>query len=356
MEITHSREELKYYLVNAFEKDNKNPVLIDKYLMGKEIEVDAICDCEEILIPGIMEHVERAGVHSGDSIAMYPPQSISGDIKEKVLEYTKKLALGIGIRGMLNIQFIEYRNKLYVIEVNPRASRTIPYISKVSGVPIVEIATRVMMGEKLESLGYGTGVYKEPDIVAVKVPVFSTQKLPGVEVSLGPEMRSTGEVLGVGTDIYEALYKGFLGAGMSLKKKRGIVLATISDNDKEEFIPIAKELGRLGYSFISTHGTAEVLRNAGLSVREIKKLNDERPNILDEIRNMNMDIVINTPTKGKDSRREGFVIRRTAIEKNIEVITVLDTVKALVEATKRYRTGTAVENINVYNMGELQKR
>ena len=349
MEITHSREELKYYLVNAFKKDNKNPVLIDKYLMGKEIEVDAICDGEEILIPGIMEHLERAGVHSGDSIAMYPSQNISQDIKEKVLEYTKKLALGIGIKGMINIQFIEFKGSLYVIEVNPRASKTIPYISKVSGVPIVEIATKVMMGEKLESLGYGTGVYKEPDIVAVKVPVFSTQKLPGVEVSLGPEMRSTGEVLGVGADIYEALYKGFLGAGMTLKKKRGIVLATIGDNDKEEFIPIAKELGRLGYSFISTHGTAKVIRDAGLAVREIKKLNEERPNILDEIRDMNMDIVINTPTKGKDSRREGFVIRRAAIEKNIEVITVLDTIKALVEATKRYDSAA---DITVYNMGD----
>ncbi len=308
-----------------------------------------------MLIPGIMEHLERAGVHSGDSIAMYPTQNVSEDIKGKILEYTKKLSVAIGIKGMINIQFIEFKGKLYVIEVNPRASRTIPYISKVSGVPIVEIATRIMMGEKLENLGYGTGVYKEPDIVAVKVPVFSTQKLPGVEVSLGPEMKSTGEVLGVGADIYEALYKGFLGAGMSLKKKRGAVLATISDNDKEEFIPIAKELSGLGYSFLSTHGTAEVLRKAGIGVREIKKLNDERPNILDEIRNMNMDIVINTPTKGKDSLREGFVIRRSAIEKDIEVITVLDTAKALVEATKRYGAGTSAENIKVYDIGEYSE-
>lgn len=349
MEITHNGVELRYYLENAFGKDNKNPVLIDKYLMGKEIEVDAICDEEQILIPGIMEHLERAGVHSGDSIAMYPSQNISQDIKEKVLEYTKKLALGIGIRGMINIQFIEFNGRLYVIEVNPRASRTIPYISKVSGVPIVEIATRVMMGEELLNLGYGTGVYKEPDIVAVKVPVFSTQKLPGVEVSLGPEMRSTGEVLGIGSDVYEALYKGFMAAGMLLKKKRGVVLATISDNDKDEFLSIAKELGGLGYSFVCTSGTAEMLKDAGLEVREIKKLKDGKPNILDEIRNMNVDIVINTPTKGKDSQRDGFIIRRAAIEKNIEVITVLDTIKALVEATKRY--GSA-ENITVYNMGE----
>jgi len=348
MEITHSKAELSYYLENAFEKDNKNPVLIDKYLMGREIEVDAICDGEAILIPGIMEHLERAGVHSGDSIAIYPSQNISQDIKEKVHEYTKKLALDIGIKGMINIQFIEYKGSLYVIEVNPRASRTIPYISKVSGVPIVEIATRVMLGEKLSGLGYGTGVYKEPDIVAVKVPVFSTQKLPGVEVSLGPEMRSTGEVLGVGADFYEALYKGFMAAGMLLVKKRGVILATISDNDKTEFLPIAKELGYLGYSFVSTPGTAEVIRNAGLKVRETRKLKEKGPNILDEIRNMNVDIVINTPTKGKDSQRDGFIIRRAAIEKNIEVITVLDTIKALAEATKRH---DSAENITVYNMG-----
>lgn len=352
MEITHNREELRYYLENAFEKDSKNPVLIDKYLMGREIEVDAICDGEEVLVPGIMEHLERAGVHSGDSITMYPAQNISQQIKDKILEYTKKLAQAIGIKGMINIQFIEFKGSLYVIEVNPRASRTVPYISKVSGVPIVDLATRVMMGEKLEKLGYGTGVYKEPDIAAVKVPVFSTQKLPGVEVSLGPEMKSTGEVLGIGADIYEALYKGFLAAGMQLKKKKRVVLATISDNDKAEFLPIAEKLAGLGYSFLATSGTAEVLRQAGLPVREIRKLKEKEPNILDEIKNMNVDIVINTPTKGKDSQRDGFIIRRTAIEKNIEVITVLDTARALIEATEWYEKQKASDSIRVYNMGE----
>ena len=351
MEITHCGEELRHYLENAFKKDSKNPVLIDKYLMGREIEVDAICDGEEILIPGIMEHLERAGVHSGDSITLYPSQNISSDIKEKVLDYTKKLALGIGVKGVINIQFIEFAGKLYVIEVNPRASRTIPYISKVSGVPIVELATRAIMGEKLSMLGYGVGVYKEPEIVAVKVPVFSTQKLPGVEVSLGPEMRSTGEVLGVGSDIYEALYKGFMAAGMLLKRKKGVVLATIGDNDKAEFISIAKEFAGLGYSFAATHGTAKVLEAAGMRVRVIRKLKEEGPNILDEIRNAKVDIVINTPTKGKDSHRDGFIIRRAAIEKNIAVITVLDTVRALLEATKRHGTDTGIENIKVYNMG-----
>ncbi|OGO78034.1 MAG: carbamoyl phosphate synthase large subunit, partial [Clostridiales bacterium GWB2_37_7] len=301
MEITYTAAELSYYLQNAFVKDHKNPVLIDKYLMGREIEVDAICDGEEILIPGIMEHLERAGVHSGDSITMYPTQNVTAAIKEQVLEYTKKLALGIGIKGMINIQFIELNEKLYVIEVNPRASRTVPYISKVSGVPIVELATKVMLGEKLGSLGYGINVYKEPELVAVKVPVFSTQKLPGVEVSLGPEMKSTGEVLGVGTDIYEALYKGFLGAGMLLKKKQGVVLATINDHDKQEFLNIAKDLNALGYSLMCTSGTAKFLKQAGLEVENVRKLNEEEPNILNLIKNKEVDLVINTPTKGKDA-------------------------------------------------------
>lgn len=210
MEITKNEEELKYYLTSAFERDSKNPILIDKYLQGKEIEVDAISDGENILIPGIMEHLERAGVHSGDSITMYPSQNVDEDIKAKIVDYTKKISKAIGIKGMINIQFIECQGELYVIEVNPRASRTVPYISKISGVPIVEVATRVMLGEKIENMGYGVDLFKTPNIIAVKVPVFSTQKLPNVEVSLGPEMKSTGEVLGIGKTLEEALYKGFL--------------------------------------------------------------------------------------------------------------------------------------------------
>jgi carbamoyl-phosphate synthase large subunit len=352
MEITYTQDELVYYLKNAFEKDKKNPVLIDKYLMGKEIEVDAICDGEEILIPGIMEHLERAGVHSGDSITMYPTQNVSSTIKEKVLEYTRKLALGIGIKGMINIQFIEHNEKLYVIEVNPRASRTVPYISKVSGVPIVELATKVMLGHKLGELGYGIDVYQEPELVAVKVPVFSTQKLPGVEVCLGPEMRSTGEVLGVGADIYEALYKGCLGAGLQLVKKKGVVLATINDHDKEEFLIIAKELNALGYRLMCTSGTAKFLKQAGLQVDTVRKLNEEEPNILNLIKDMEVDLVINTPTKGKDALREGFMIRRAAVEKNIAVFTVLDTIKTLIEVTKRYQSDLEIKDMKIYNMGK----
>jgi carbamoyl-phosphate synthase large subunit len=352
MEITYGEEELKYYLENAFIKDRKNPVLIDKYLMGRELEVDAICDGENVLIPGVMEHLERAGIHSGDSITLYPTQNVSEAMKAKVLEYTKKLAIEIGIKGMINIQFIEYKGRLYVIEVNPRASRTVPYISKVSGVPIVELATKVMLGEKLENLGYGIDIYKESELVAVKVPVFSTQKLPKVEVSLGPEMRSTGEVLGIGRNIYEALYKGFIAAGMQLKKEKGSVLATVNNHDKDEFLEIARELGSMGYSFIATSGTAKILREAGLKAKEVNKIKEGMPNILDVIKNREVDIVINTPTKGNDSHRDGFVIRRTAIEKNIQVVTSLDTMKALIYVSKKLRIEKGLADIEVFDMGE----
>ncbi|MEE0727514.1 MAG: ATP-grasp domain-containing protein, partial [Clostridium saudiense] len=331
MEITHDEEELTYYLSNAFKKDKKNPILIDKYLMGREIEVDAISDGENILIPGIMEHLERAGVHSGDSVTMYPSQNISEEIKAKVLDYTKKLALAIGIKGMINIQFIEFEGNLYVIEVNPRASRTVPYISKVSGVPIVDLATKVMLGEKLVDLGYGVDVYPEPELVSVKVPVFSTQKLPKVEVSLGPEMKSTGEVLGVGRDVKEALYKGFVGGGMYPSMEKGKILATINKHDKAEFLPIAKDLAKVGYKFIATEGTCKLLRESGIDCEEVRRLNEQEPNILDVVKNKEVDLVVNTPTKGNDSKRDGFLIRRAAIERNIGVITALDTLRAIAD-------------------------
>ena len=331
MEITHDEEELTYYLENAFAKDSKSPILIDKYLMGREIEVDAISDGENILIPGIMEHLERAGVHSGDSVTMYPSQNISDKIKADVLECTRKLALAIGIKGMINIQFIEFEGQLYVIEVNPRASRTVPYISKVSGVPIVDLATRVMLGAKLTELGYGVDVYKEPTLVSVKVPVFSTQKLPNVEVCLGPEMRSTGEVLGIGRNIMEALYKGFVGANMYPSKEKGKILATINKHDKAEFLPIAKDLASVGYKFIATTGTAALLREAGIEVEEIRKIDEEEPNILDIVKNREVDLVVNTPTKGNDSNRDGFLIRRAAVERNVGVITALDTLRAIAD-------------------------
>ncbi|MBS6007801.1 MAG: carbamoyl-phosphate synthase large subunit [Clostridium baratii] len=351
MEITHDEEELTYYLKNAFLKDTKNPILIDKYLMGREIEVDAISDGEDILIPGIMEHLERAGVHSGDSVTMYPSQNISQDIKDKVLDYTKKLALAIGIKGMINIQFIEFEGKLYVIEVNPRASRTVPYISKVSGVPIVDLATKTMLGYKLRDLGYGVDVYKEPELVSVKVPVFSTQKLPNVEVSLGPEMRSTGEVLGVGRNVHEALYKGFLAASMFPGMEKGKILATVKKHDKKEFLPMAIELSKLGYKFVSTEGTCKLLRENGVDAEEVRRLNEEEPNILDVVKNKEVDLVINTPTKGNDSKRDGFLIRRAAVERNIGVITALDTLKAIIDVKKEHFEKN--EDLEIFNIAEI---
>ncbi|MCC0670959.1 carbamoyl-phosphate synthase large subunit [Clostridioides sp. ES-S-0145-01] len=349
MEITYNEEKLTQYLDDAFARDHKNPVLIDKYLTGREIEVDAICDKEDILIPGIMEHLERAGVHSGDSTTMYPSQNISDKIKDKILEYTKKIALDLNVLGMVNIQFIEFQNELYIIEVNPRASRTVPYISKVSGVPIVDLATKCMLGAKLKDLGYGTGVYKEPKLVSVKVPVFSMSKLAKVEVSLGPEMKSTGEVLGVGENLEEALYKGFLAAGRHMSDERGVVLATVNNNDKEEFIEIAKDMKELGYTFVATEGTAKSLRENGIEADIVNRVEEPRPNILDAIRNKQVDIVINTPTKGNDSTRDGFKMRRTAIEFSTEIMTSLDTLKALVEVKKKHINK---DKLKVYNIAE----
>ena len=349
MEITYNEAKLKAYLDSAFERDSKNPVLIDKYLVGREIEVDAICDKEDILIPGIMEHLERAGVHSGDSITMYPSQNISDDIKEKILDYTKKIALELNVLGMVNIQFIEFKGELYIIEVNPRASRTVPYISKVSGVPIVDLATKCMLGAKLKDLGYGTGIYKTPDLIAVKVPVFSMSKLARVDVSLGPEMKSTGEVLGVGETLEEALYKGFTAAGKKMSNDRGVVLATVNDQDKEEFLEIAKDMKRVGYTFMATEGTASLLKSNGIDAIIVNKIGEVRPNILDVITNNQVDMVINTPTKGNDATRDGFRIRRLATEYSIDVMTSLDTLKALVKVNQKH---IKKEQLKVYNLAD----
>ena len=349
MEITYNETKLKAYLDSAFERDHKNPVLIDKYLVGREIEVDAICDKEDILIPGIMEHLERAGVHSGDSITMYPSQNISDEIKEKILDYTKRISLELNVLGMVNIQFIEYKGELYIIEVNPRASRTVPYISKVSGVPIVDLATKCMLGAKLKDLGYGTGIYKTPDLIAVKVPVFSMSKLAKVDVSLGPEMKSTGEVLGVGETLEEALYKGFTASGRKMTNDTGVVLATVNDQDKEEFLEIAKEMKKVGYTFLATEGTALYLRNNGIEATVVNKIREARPNLLDVITNNQVDMVINTPTKGNDATRDGFKIRRLATEYSIDVMTSLDTLKALVKVNQKH---IDKDQLKVYNLAD----
>jgi carbamoyl-phosphate synthase large subunit len=350
MEIVHEEEKLKIYLKNAFKRDSENPVLIDKYLIGREIEVDAISDGEDVLIPGIMEHLERAGVHSGDSTSIYPSINISEKIKEKILDYTRRISRALDVKGMINIQFIEHENELYIIEVNPRASRTVPYISKVSTVPIVDLATKVMLGQKLKDLGFGTGIYMEPAMTCVKVPVFSMSKLNRVEVSVGPEMKSTGEVLGIGKSIDEALYKGYLASGQPINDDHKRVLATINDSDKEEFLAIAKEMTTMGYKFVATEGTSKFLNDHGIKSATVSKIGKGKQDILDLIKEGELDIVIDTPTKGGDSQRDGFKIRSAATEYGIEVLTSMDTLRARIRVERKHFKKI---DLDIYELSEL---
>ena len=309
----------------------EHPILVDKYILGKEIEVDAVCDGKDILIPGIMEHIERAGVHSGDSISVYPVQSLSDTVKSKIVEYTKKLAKALHIKGMINIQFIADGEDVYVIEVNPRSSRTVPYISKVTGVPIISLATRAICGENIKDMGFGTGILREPDLVAVKMPVFSFEKIKGADISLGPEMKSTGECLGIGKNFKEALYKAFVGAGIRLPKHKKMII-TVRDSEKSKVIDIAKRFQALGYIIYSTKGTAKVLNDNGVNAIVIRKLEEEVPNILDLILSHEIDIVIDVPMRGIAGSKDGFIIRRNAIETGVNVLTSTDTAKALVSS------------------------
>ncbi len=315
----------------------EHPILVDKYLQGKEIEVDAVCDGEDILIPGIMEHIERAGIHSGDSISVYPAKSISDKVKATIEEYTKRLARSLHVIGLINIQFIAVGDEVYVIEVNPRSSRTVPYISKVTGIPIVPLATKVILGYKIKDLGYQPGLQPEADYYAVKMPVFSFEKIRGADISLGPEMKSTGECLGIAKTFNEALYKAFLGAGIRLPKYKNMIM-TVRDEDKEEAVEIAKRFEALGYCIYATKGTARALMEADVSVRLTRKLEQESPNILDLILGHKIDLIIDTPSQGVDHSHDGFVIRRNAIETGVNVLTAIDTAKALV---------TSLENTDV---------
>ena len=315
----------------------EHPILVDKYLQGKEIEVDAVCDGEDILIPGIMEHIERAGIHSGDSISVYPAKSIGESVKAKIEEYTRRLARSLHVVGLINIQFIAVGEEVYVIEVNPRSSRTVPYISKVTGIPIVPLATKVILGYKIKDLGYKPGLQPEADYYAIKMPVFSFEKIRGADISLGPEMKSTGECLGIAKTFNEALYKAFLGAGIRLPKHKNMII-TVRDEDKAEAVEIAKRFEALGYCIYATKGTARALMEADVSVRLTRKLEQESPNILDLILGHKIDLVIDTPSQGVDRSRDGFVIRRNAIETGVNVLTAIDTAKALV---------TSLENTDV---------
>lgn len=328
MEIVYSDAELLSYMDYAVKINPEHPVLIDRYMLGKEVEVDAICDKETVLIPGIMEHVERAGVHSGDSISVYPPQTISAELKQKIVDITVKIARALEVVGLVNIQFVIYKDEVYVIEVNPRSSRTVPFLSKVTNVPMAGIATRVIMGQKLADMGYENGLWPEDDHVSVKVPVFSFAKLRRVEPTLGPEMKSTGEVMGRDLNFAKALYKGFIGSGMKIPPT-GAIIATVADKDKEEAVGILRGFYDLGYKIVATGGTADALEKAGLRVERVHKLSEGSPNILDLIRNGEAHFVVNTLTKGKTPERDGFRIRREAVENGVVCMTSLDTVSAL---------------------------
>ena len=328
MQIAINDDDVEEFIgiINRIAQDH--PILVDKYIVGKEIEVDAVCDGSDILIPGIMEHIERAGVHSGDSISVYPARTLSQNVKLKIVEYTKRLAKALHVKGMINIQFIADGEDVYVIEVNPRSSRTVPYISKVTGIPIVPLAARVICGQSLESLGFGTGLAKEADYIAIKMPVFSFEKIRGADISLGPEMKSTGECLGIAKSFNEALFKAFEGAGIKLPKHKKMII-TVRDSDKAEAVDIARRFANVGYTIFSTRGTARILNDKGIKAFPVRKLEQESPNILDLILGHEIDIVIDIPAQGNVKSRDGFVIRRNAVETGVNVLTSLDTAAAL---------------------------
>ena len=322
-------------IINRIAQDH--PILVDKYLQGKEIEVDAVCDGTDILIPGIMEHIERAGIHSGDSISVYPAKSLSEKTKETIGEYTRRLARALHVIGLINIQFIVCGEEVYVIEVNPRSSRTVPYISKVTGIPIVPLAAKVIMGHTIRELGYTPGLQPEADYFAVKMPVFSFEKIRDADISLGPEMKSTGECLGIAKTFDEALYKAFLGAGIKLPKHQNMIL-TVRDEDKEEAVKIGRRFADIGYRIFATRGTAHALQEAGVKVIAVNKIEQESPNLMDLILGHKIDLVIDTPPQGADRSKDGFVIRRSAIETGVNVLTAIDTAEALI---------TSLENTDI---------
>lgn len=328
MQIAISDEEIEEFMaiINRIAQDH--PILVDKYLQGKEIEVDAVCDGHDILIPGIMEHIERTGVHSGDSISVYPAHTIGKLVKDKIAEYTRRLAKALHVKGLINIQFIAIGEDVYVIEVNPRSSRTVPYISKVTGIPIVDLATEVILGKSIRELGYTPGLQPEAQYYAIKMPVFSFEKIRGAEISLGPEMKSTGECLGIAREFHEALYKAFLGAGVNLPRHKNVII-TVKDADKGEAIGIGQRFEKLGYTIYATRSTAAALNEAGVKARKVNKISQESPTVMDLILGHRIDLVIDTPTQGRDKSRDGFLIRRTAIETGVNCLTSLDTARAL---------------------------
>jgi len=347
MQIATSDEEIEEFMaiINRIAQDH--PILVDKYLQGKEVEVDAVCDGTDILIPGIMEHIERTGIHSGDSISVYPAPTIDMAVKEKIAEYTKRLAQALHVKGLINIQFIAIGEEVYVIEVNPRSSRTVPYISKVTGIPIVDLATEVILGKTIKELGYEPGLQKEAEYFAIKMPVFSFEKIRGAEISLGPEMKSTGECLGIAKTFHEALFKAFLGAGVELPKHKQMII-TVKDADKPEAVDVARRFEKLGYIIYATRSTAAALKDAGVKVRKINKISQESPTVMDLLLGHKIDLVIDTPTQGRDKSRDGFLIRRTAIETGVYCITAMDTANAL--ATSLEHTADKLSLVDIASL------
>ena len=348
MQIAINDEDVEQYIGIINRIAQEHPILVDKYLQGKEIEVDAVCDGEDILIPGIMEHIERAGIHSGDSISVYPARTISDSAKKTIEDYTRKLAKSLHVLGMINIQFIVCGEEVYVIEVNPRSSRTVPYISKVTGIPIVPLATQVILGHKLKDLGYTPGLQPEAKHYAIKMPVFSFEKIRGADVSLGPEMKSTGECLGISESFNEALYKAFLGAGVNLPKYKNMII-TVRDEDKQDIIPIARRFQNLGYKIYATRSTAKVLNENGVKAIRTNKIEQPSPNLMDLILGHKIDLVIDTPSQGVEKSKDGFIIRRNAIETGVNVLTALDTAEALVTSLEN----TDIQKLKLVNIAEI---
>ncbi len=351
MQIAISDEDVDEFIGIINRIAQEHPILVDKYLQGKEIEVDAVCDGTDILIPGIMEHIERAGVHSGDSISVYPAQSISQHAKNTIVEYTKRLARSLHVIGMINIQFIVCGEDVYVIEVNPRSSRTVPYISKVTGIPIVPLATKVILGHTIRELGYEPGLQREADYIAIKMPVFSFEKIRGADIALGPEMKSTGECLGIAKTFNEALYKAFLGAGINLPKNKNMII-TVKDEDKKDIIPIAQRFQALGYKIYATRNTAKTLNENGVNAIRTNKIEQPSPNLMDLILGHKIDLVIDTPSQGVEHSKDGFVIRRNAIETGVNVLTSLDTATALVTSLEN----TDVKKLTLIDIATIDKR
>ena len=351
MQIAISDEDVDEFIGIINRIAQEHPILVDKYLQGKEIEVDAVCDGTDILIPGIMEHIERAGVHSGDSISVYPAQSISQHAKDTIVEYTKRLARSLHVIGMINIQFIVCGEDVYVIEVNPRSSRTVPYISKVTGIPIVPLATKVILGHTIRELGYEPGLQREADYIAIKMPVFSFEKIRGADISLGPEMKSTGECLGIAETFNEALYKAFLGAGIRLPKYKNMIM-TVRPEEQEDAVPIAKRFEALGYRIYATRGTANTLKEHGVKVIRTNKLEQPAPNLMDLILGHKIDVVIDIPSQGVEHQKDGFVIRRNAIETGVNVLTSLDTAEALVTSLEN----TDAKKLSLIDIATIARR